>query len=137
MNMNIFIAILIFFPMVGALIAYLVGCKNKKARDIVVNAVTVTEFLLVLFTVLNGLAMIQQISVESGYAHGVTPAEYGAIIRYQLELPKVCGMGLSFVLDGFRCIYALVVAFMWMMVTLLSPQYFEKYRNRNRFYAFL
>lgn len=136
MNMNIFIAILIFFPMVGALIAYLVGCKNKKARDIVVNAVTVTEFLLVLFTVLNGLAMIQQISVESGYAYGVTPAEYGAIIRYQLELPNVCGMGLSFVLDGFRCIYALVVAFMWMMVTLLSPQYFEKYRNRNRFYAF-
>lgn len=134
--MNIFIAILIFFPMVGALIAYLVGCKNKKARDIVVNAVTVTEFLLVLFTVLNGLAMIHQISVESGYAYGVTPAEYGAIIRYQLELPKVCGMGLSFVLDGFRCIYALVVAFMWMMVTLLSPQYFEKYRNRNRFYAF-
>ncbi len=137
MNMNLFIAILIFFPMLGALISYLVGCKSKKGRDIVVNVVTVTEFFMTLFAVLNGIALIQQIWSESGYPQALTAGEFGNIIRYQLELPKICGMGLSFTLDGFRCIYALVVSFMWMMVTLLSPQYFEKYRNRNRFYAFL
>ena len=45
-------------------------------------------------------------------------------------------MGLHFTLDGFRVLYGLVAALMWMMTTLLSEEYFKHYRNRNRYYLF-
>lgn len=116
MTSLVWIAGLIFYPIMGALVAYLVGTKSKKARDITVNFITVSEFILTLIAV-----------TIFGGVNGVK----------EVELVNVCGFGLHFALDGFRSIYALVVAFMWMMVTLLSPEYFTKYRNRNRFYAFL
>ncbi len=135
MSTNILVLILIFFPMVGALVSYLIGLKSKKARDITANVVAIAEFLLTVFTVVNSCSVIADMAKESGLA--MTAKIYGAVINFKISVPEICGMGLNFSLDGFRSIYALVVAFMWMMVTLLSPQYFEKYRNRNRFYAFL
>ncbi len=105
-----FIAILIFYPMIGALVSYLIGKKSKMARNIFANVVTISEFVAVLlFT---------------------RTAPGGLIIK------DVCGMGLSFSWDGFRIIYATVVAFMWMMTTLFCVEYFGSYRNRNRFYLF-
>ena len=135
MSINILVPVLIFFPMVGALISYLIGLKSKKGRDITAVAVSIIEFALTLFTVINAGAVITDMAKESDYA--VSLEILGAVMNFKIMLPEICGMGLHFTLDGFRSIYALVVAFMWMMVTLLSPQYFEKYRNRNRFYAFL
>ena len=52
-------------------------------------------------------------------------------------IPEVCGMGLQFTIDGFRITYAVTAAFMWMMTTLLSKEYFAHYRNRKRYYVFL
>ncbi len=52
-------------------------------------------------------------------------------------IPEVCGMGLQFTIDGFRITYAVIAAFMWMMTTLLSKEYFAHYRNRKRYYVFL
>ena len=49
----------------------------------------------------------------------------------------ICGMGLHFRADGFRLIYALVAAFMWLMTTLLSREYCRGHANTNRFYLFL
>ena len=140
MRYDIMIAILIFYPMVGALISYLVGLKWKNARNLVVNIVTISEFALTAFTVLSAYGMVSRF-VEV-MASGPSTAEYmpviiGNYMDFGLEIPAVCGLGLHFTLDGFRCVYALVVTFMWMMVTLLCPEYFKKYRNRNRFYAFL
>lgn len=54
-----------------------------------------------------------------------------------LTLPGVCGLGLHFALDGFRALYGTVTAFVWMMSTLFSKEYFAHYRNRNRYYLFL
>lgn len=135
MSTNVLVMILVFFPMVGALASYLTGLKNKKARDIVANAVTVAEFLLTVFTVVNSCSIITNMASESDFA--LTIGLLGSVMDFKIRIPDLCGMGLHFALDGFRSIYALVVSFMWMMVTLLSPQYFEKYRNRNRFYSFL
>ena len=113
---NSWIAFLVFFPFLGALISYLIGLYSKKARNIAANVITISEFAVTIYLVLNQI---------SGTLSGT------------LTIPGICGLGLHFTLDGFRDIYSVVVAFMWMMVTLLSPEYFRKYRNRNRFYAFL
>lgn len=53
------------------------------------------------------------------------------------DFPGVCGMGLHFMLDGFRVMYGMIAAFMWFMSTLFSREYFSHYRNRNRYYFFL
>ena len=135
MSTNILVPVLVFFPMVGALISYLIGIKSKKSRDIAVVAITVLEFILTVFTVIDAAGVITDMAKESGYL--LTVAMLGSVMDFQVDISGICGMGIHFTLDGFRSIYALVVSFMWMMVTLLSPQYFEKYRNRNRFYAFL
>ena len=50
-----------------------------------------------------------------------------------LDIP-LCGI--HFTLDGFRCIYGLVVSFMWFVSALLSPQYFRGHRHLRRYYFF-
>jgi len=53
-----------------------------------------------------------------------------------LELPGVCGMGLTFTMDGFRAIYGIIAAFMWLMSSVFSVEYFKHYRNKTRYYIF-
>ncbi len=59
----------------------------------------------------------------------------GAVLS--LHVAEVCGFGLSFTLDGFRLLYAMIAAFMWMMTVILSRQYFAGHPNTPRFYLFL
>ena len=47
-----------------------------------------------------------------------------------------CGLGLSLCADGFRSLYALVAAFMWLMTGLFSPEYFAHYHRRGRYIFF-
>ncbi len=54
-----------------------------------------------------------------------------------LEIPEICGMGLYFILDGFRAMYGCVAAFMWMMAAAFSMEYFNHHTNRSRYYLFL
>ena len=54
-----------------------------------------------------------------------------------MTVPGVCGFGLNFTADGFRSIYAVIAALMWLVTGLLSPEYFAHYHNRNRYYLFL
>lgn len=98
--------------MAAALVSYLIGRKSKKVRDYFVMAVTAAEF-----AVMAGLLL-------SGGQGG-------------LSLPGVCGMGLSFRLDGFRKVFALVTSYMWMMTTFFSREYLGHARNRNRYHVFL
>ncbi len=44
--------------------------------------------------------------------------------------------GLSFTVDGFRGIYAVVTAFMWFCAALLSPRYFKGHHHLGRYYFF-
>lgn len=106
---------LVIFPMVGALISYLIGKKSKTARNYFADSITIIEFVGIL------LLGIQTTS--------------GAEITYQLD--NFCGRGLSFQLDGFRFLYGLIASFMWVMTTIFSKEYFKHYRNRNRYYFFL
>lgn len=108
---------LIFIPMLGAAASYIIGRKSKRYRDYLVCAISVLEF---------GLAVCLLCRyIESGAADAF------------VSLPGVCGMGLSFTVDGFRTVYTCIAAFMWMGTSLFSAEYFEHYRNRNRYYMFL
>lgn len=105
----------VFLPMIGALLSYMIGRKSKQMRDTMVKLLTIVEFLGTLMLVLN-------LSGNSNLS---------------ASIPGVCGLGLHFTVDGFRGIYAVIAAFMWMMTSLFSSEYFKHYRNRNRYYFFL
>lgn len=112
---NSLLLLLVVGPMASGVIGYLIGRKNKAARDYFADAVTIIEFLIM-----------------AGFLIG-----YSSTQDIFLSLPGVCGMGLSFRLDGFRSIFATVTSFMWMMTTLFSKEYLAHSRNRNRYYLFL
>lgn len=107
------LALIVFFPLAGAAVTYLAGRADKKLRNWMAAGVTVAEFLilLVLLVTLKG--------EKAG-----------------LMISGICQMGLSFETDGFRAVYGTIAAFMWMMATLFSAEYFAHYRNRNRYYFF-
>jgi len=111
---NLFICMMIFLPFVGGFLSYLIGRRNKAVRDVFACGITIVEFLCSLVLVC-----------------GIDLSEPTMFV-----IPEVCGMGLQFTTDGFRVVYAAIAAFMWMMTTLLSKEYFAHYRNRNRYYLF-
>ncbi len=115
METNMILAFLVFFPMIGALAAYIIGRFHKTARDYFADFIVISEFAvtLYLFCTFDG-SRIQSFSIDS-----------------------FAGLGIGFVLDGFRSVYTLAAAVMWMMTTVFSREYFKHYHNRNRYYLFM
>ena len=71
---------LVFFPMLAAFVSYLIGRRDKDARD--------------LFVMLScGVTLAAVVYFMAGVIGG---AEYTA------QIPGLCGFGLSFRMDGFR-----------------------------------
>ncbi len=104
----------ILLPMIGALASYILGRRSKKGRDILADTVGALEFLIcagLLATAASGRELA-------------------------LSVDNICGRGLELKLDGFRAVYALIAAVMWMMTTVFSNEYLGHYRNRNRYYLF-
>ncbi len=114
MDIAILIYLMVFMPMAGAFVSYLIGRKNKKARDYFVSGLTILEFILAALLV----------AADVGHE--------GTLVY----VPEICGMGLTFTVDGFRVLYAAIACFMWMCTSLFSKEYFAHYRNRNRYYLF-
>ena len=112
--MHILLPALVFLPMLGALISYLIGRKSKPGRNAFVCVLLTAECLLAVL--------------------GIYQAILGRELTFTWE--GFAGLGLHFRLDGFRALYTLVAAFMWMMTGFFSPQYFAHYHNRNRYYFF-
>lgn len=117
--MNTILGILVFYPFLGGLLSYAVGRHQEKYRDYLAEFVAVSEFVLavILAWMCGGRIGMENIA--------------------QLHIPEICGLGLDFTLDGFRVVYSMVAALMWMMTTLLSREYFRYHGNKNRFYLFL
>lgn len=120
---------LIFFPFIAGGLAYLAGHVSGKKKENVPrgNAGGILRDAIVIVSVVLEFVVM-------------TSASYFAIgskSAYVLEIPDICGLGLGFVLDGFRSIYGCVAAFMWMMTAILSREYFAHLHHRSRFYLFL
>ena len=115
MKTNYILAFLVFYPIVGAIISYIIGRFHKSARDYFADFILVSEFSLVL------------------YLFGSFCADSPLVC----SIEQFAGFGLHFTLDGFRSVYALVAALMWMMTTIFSKEYFKHYHNRNRYYLFM
>ena len=109
---NILIYSIVFVPFVAAFLSYLLGRKTKSGRDLFVWAAVALEMILSLL-----LIAFRQDDVL-------------------VSVPGICGLGLQFTADGFRSIYVVIAAVMWLVTGLFSPRYFAHYRNRNRYYLF-
>lgn len=119
MNESFLLPLLVFLPFLGSLISYCIGRKNELARDIFAWVLVISEFAVTVGLFLMYNQKVGQEAILDCY------------------IPEICGMGIGFTLDGFRLIYVVIAALMWMMTTLLSREYFAHHENRNRFYTFL
>ena len=106
--MKFLICSIVFFPIAAAFLSFLLGRKTKTGRDLFVWSAVGIEFVLSL--------LLFAVRVED----------------ILVTVPGVCGFGLNFTVDGFRSIYAVIAALMWLVTGLFSPEYFAHYRNRNR-----
>ena len=106
---------MVFFPIAAAFLSFLLGRCTKSGRDFFVWFTVAVEFALSLLLFCKG-------------------ADAETVL---VTVPGICGFGLNFTADGFRCSYAVIAALMWLVTGLLSPEYFAHYRNRNRYYLFL
>ena len=55
---------------------------------------------------------------------------------HSVRLADVCGIGLSFYLDGFRAVYVCLAAFSWMTSSLFSTDYFARSTHSVRYHTF-
>ena len=131
MKKEMYLAFVIFFPFLAGIPVYGAGvyCRKKKEKagaegrweslgDFLAVCVAAAEFAVML-----GLALPV---LRTGGGEALS-----------LEIPEICGMGLYFILDGFRAMYGCVAAFMWMMAAAFSVEYFTHHASRSRYYLFL
>lgn len=105
--MNTLLPIMIFGPMLAAVVSPAAG----RRRGVLVDAVGVATFALALAVFL-------------------APGECG------WAWANFCGLGLHLRADGFRGLYALVAAFMWLMTGLFSREYLAHGHHAGRYHAF-
>lgn len=112
MEGNYLLLFLVFWPIIGGFVSYMIGRKNKEARNIFAIFVTGLEFVLML-------------------------SLYSNIDQASFKWVGFAGSNVYFQLDGFRFIYGTIASFMWLSTTMFSSEYFLHYRNRNRYYLFM
>ena len=137
------LAVLVFWPFLAGLLVYGAGvfCRKRglakgraagqekernNLRDGLVIGASAAELAL-------AAVMALQLPEFAGAA-GV-PGGDGAALY--LKIPEICGLGLSFTLDGFRAVYGCVTVFMWMMAAVFSREYMARHQNQNRYFLFL
>lgn len=99
---------LVFFPMAMALLCLSVGRRNEPLRDTLAICSGLAELAAAVFIALG--------------------------TNHDFRLPLMAGLHLQ--LDGFRKVYIVIIALMWAMTLMLSPQYFRHHHNLNRYYFF-
>lgn len=114
MSGKILLVIIVLWPLVAGMICYMIGRVNKSFRDFFVVSSILIESFLLLFLWYDYLSVGEEIFILK---------EFGV-------------NGLYFKIDGFRLLYVSVTIFLWLMAAIFSKEYFEHYRNRNRYYLF-
>ncbi|MCC8167868.1 MAG: complex I subunit 5 family protein [Clostridiales bacterium] len=115
--MDVLLLFLIIYPIVGALLMWCL--RRRVAAALMADFFAATECIVAAV-----LFVIYAPTVGNGTALAV-------------DIDGVCGLGMHFVMDGFRLLYVLIAAFMWMMSTILSRQYMKGHPHTERFYLFM
>ena len=108
MNGNLLLAVVVLWPILASIIAYAIGKNINRIKDALVIFVTTTELALTLYMAFTAFGSSFSISI----------------------------CAINFELDGFRAIYAVVIALMWFMTSLFSAEYMKSYQNTDRYYFF-
>lgn len=108
---KILILFLILFPMLASVWVIPLRRRDRRYRNWLVQIVPAVELAAAVLMVL------------------AWPAA-------SLELPGVCGVGLSFEAGGLRSLLAAVSAFLWAATGVNCPNYFAAAEGCNRFYIF-
>ena len=104
------VSFLFFFPVIGAVICFLVGKGSVDARNGLATIVTVAEFAFCI--------------------------AFLTYPDYELHVNWVAGEGIFLKIDGFRRLYTVIVSFVWTMTTLMGHNYFEGHERTGRYYFF-
>lgn len=115
MRGELILILLVFTPIIGGFISYIIGRKSKDARNIFAIVLCGIEFFAIVFL------------------YNYLTSNSGSIASWV----GFAGVGLNFGIDGFRYIYGVITAFMWLGASMFSVEYFKSYRNRNRYYMFM
>lgn len=142
--MKMCINFIVLWPFLGAFLTFLAGKIQNAAKSgsnrlqNVMAAVTVAaeiiaaaavQYLVPPFTAERFVSALR----TSADGMGTLPMGPAVSLCWQ----GFCGVGLSFTVDGFRSIYVLIAAFMWLVCTLFSFSYMKHYANKGRYYFFL
>ena len=111
MSGKFLLSFLILWPFAGGLLSYVTGRYSRIARDYFSDFVCLIEF----------------VAAVCSYK----------FLGSEISFSGVCGLGIKFMLDGFRYIYAVIIAFMWFVTTCFSREYLRHHRNRNRYYLYV
>lgn len=106
--------IIIFIPVIGAIIESVYGEKSVKTRD---QAVIYMGFLTLIIIVL----MYPFVLYDS----------------LELTIPSLFGIGLSFKIDMLGYSVLLLSAYIWFYVMVYAHEYMKKERHSTRFFFFL
>lgn len=154
--MKDYITLAVLWPFVGAMLTWLFGrewrgnipgmhgqgktantkadvCRNIMAAVTVLGELTIVLGLCFSGGLADGHGLLS-LSGLSGIFGGTGQRAGNTVIIYWQH---ICGMEFSFAVDGFRGLYALIAAFMWLVSTLFSFEYMAHYQNNNRYYFFL
>ncbi|MGI6020229.1 MAG: complex I subunit 5 family protein [Lachnospiraceae bacterium] len=126
MSGNLILPALAFWPMAGGIITYIIGRKSVKGRDAFLYFTAAAEMVIA------AAALFQRYSCGSDLTfiwNGFCAAPGTG------EMGIVSGIALEF--DGFRAIFVILSAFMWLMAVLFSKDYMKNRKNVNRFDLFI
>ncbi len=137
------ISAIVFGPFIGAAAAAYIGKKNEKAGEYA--ALIVTLIILGLTITLArsagtdpGALYPEAALLPPGAAEAaLSPAAARGALS--LVIPGILGGGgLSFSVIGFRAVYAVITAIMWVGTTMFSPEYFaheKEHLGRYKFFV--
>ena len=112
---------LVFMPFLAGILLFIIGRHNEHTRDI-------------LAVVVCGLALIAALAALLMAGEPKAPAPSEALV----SITGILAGSVSFTLDGFRSVYALITAFMWFMTALFAQEYFAEEREHlNRYWFFM
>ncbi len=106
---------LIFWPLAMAIPCAAMGMKDQRLRDNLPMLTCIVEFAAALYSA--------YLSVTG--------------TGLQFAFPEVCGLGLNFIMDGFRALWTVIITFCWMMSEVLAREYLEGHQSRYHLFTLI